>query len=581
MIDELGYLALSFKMAARTPALMNPYKLVEEEMEHELEIRGLDYVMMTIQEKADLLKENLTLPQLTERIERCEPEYEYQVLRAKVGELEALFAENFENLEASNRYPTLFIHTLFRVRRTMFRSQDRYEDFIRLARNLVKLHKRTALLLPYVQYPSLHIPGDEKELDEKLKRLKLDGEEKGKKQKKGPKVELSASESDSDSSASNSSSRTSRASRRKGDRKKNARTKKGKKKKKGRRRDSSTSDSSPTSEESSPERRSRQRYNRVTSWKIRYEKGPKIHAFLRDIEDFVEMHNVRDDELLRGISGLLEGAAKNWYRSNKVKITTWKQFKTQIKLAFAPDDDDDEISEQINKLRQGEDETFAVFEARAEELFDRMTEPLTEREKLKKLLKAIHLYYREKIRSDEVDTVRELRKKCAKLEKDKHQILRLKKEQDRGREKTDRMRDDRRGDRRERGVTKAYAVEEATNCRKSEESSNEGSEVDAAAVMPRQPKKRSEVVCHRCGGAGHYMKECTEAIKCIQCGTPNTAFWRCHVCAMMRAARSGNIKEGQSAAGGPVPWTTIPPPPIAKHLSSNSPNPQRNDSRRD
>ena len=74
--------------------------------------------------------------------------------------------------------------------------------------------------------------------------------------------------------------------------------------------------------------------------------------------------------------------------------------------------DDDEILEKISLLRQGSDKTFAVFEARDEELFCRLNSPLEERGKVRMLLKEIHLFYRSRIRASEVKSIRALRREC-------------------------------------------------------------------------------------------------------------------------------------------------------------------------
>lgn len=96
----------------------------------------------------------------------------------------------------------------------------------------------------------------------------------------------------------------------------------------------------------------------MANWKPRYEKGNKLHDLLTDVEEKADVHGVSDEELLRGISGLMDGAAKTWYRNTRNTIVTWRQFKRLIKAAFTPTEDDDEVMEKINNLTQEEDESY-------------------------------------------------------------------------------------------------------------------------------------------------------------------------------------------------------------------------------
>lgn len=322
-----------------TNAVMNPFKLTDEEISNELDIRGVQHVITTIREKADLLYHHMLDPHLTERIEMCNPRVEYVILKAKVGELEALFAEGKHagTLDDSGRYASLFIHTVFRIRRTMFRAQELYEDFVGLAKKIVKLHKKTNKKLPWVQFPSLHVPGEssEEDLAEQLEQINLNQSGSGKsmnseksrysdnskKSKKSGKLE-------SDSDSTSAPSEVSKPSKRR--HKRGKRTKH--RKKEGGRSDSESSSSDSSSSRNAHKTRARQRNNPVTNWKMEYEKGNKLHSFLTEVEEQADMHNVSDEELLRGIGALLDGAARQWYRINRETIVTFASSKDASRL---------------------------------------------------------------------------------------------------------------------------------------------------------------------------------------------------------------------------------------------------------
>ena len=464
----------------------------------------------------------------------------------------------------------------------MFRTADHYEDFINLAIQVEKLRKKAEELAPLLSFPGLAIPGEEK-LEEKFKKLHT--------------------HDSSDEGSSRSSFRSSKKKRGK---------KKGKKSCRRRRRSTSNSSSdasaSSSSEESSASGR-HSRANPVLKWVYRFGKGEDLHEFLREVQDAADLHKVRDMELIQGMSALLTGAAKTWYRSNRYRFTTWNQLKRGIKEAFSPADDDDEVTEKLNKLRQHSDETFAVYEAKVEELSCRRSEPLTDKQRLKLLLKGLHLYYRSRIRSVECTSVRRLRKQCGELERDKTHLMKLEREERGGfsrRNEDDRAnrdnkyhRDERRyrDQRQGREDKKRYVGACAAEAESAPSSSSEEVEREAEAAAVGQPKSKDSFLrCYKCFEPGHIARECAVQIFCIVCGMPDTTAYRCQNCAKLRAEGRWQglnpeyfqkLQENKSRdlpGGAPVPWTTIPPPQVASQTqqrarapyeSSKSKNPGR------
>jgi len=144
--------------------------------------------------------------------------------------------------------------------------------------------------------------------------------------------------------------------------------------------------------------------------------------FLEEVEELVETHSVEEGDLLSGIGSLLTGSAKIWHKSMKNRIYTWNAFRKTIRQAFMPNDDDDTIIDRLKKMRQRAEESYVVYEARMQELFRRLENPLDEKKRLKLLLDGLHLFYRTKIRSADLITTRDLRRACNQLEPDKAHI---------------------------------------------------------------------------------------------------------------------------------------------------------------
>jgi hypothetical protein len=281
----------------------------------------------------------------------------------------------------------------------------------------------------------------------------------------------------------------------------------------------------------------------VAKWTFRFGKSEDLRKFIDDVEDAMQLHDVSNRELLRGISALLTEPAKTWFRRNKTKITSWRLFKRLIKEAFTPDDNDEETIEKINCLKQKPDETYAVYEARMLELADRLSEPMSEKEKIRKMMKGLDLFYRSRIRQSEIHSLTNLRRECRELETDKAQIVRLEREKHKSREKP--RTDYKRENRDERRPFKSATAYEADVANSSDSSEEGTTAVNPESAATQLTPGKAALQCWRCGGAGHFANDCTEAIFCTICGMPDTVMWRCRNCAKARAA---SLWRGASAS---------------------------------
>lgn len=216
-------------------------------------------------------------------------------------------------------------------------------------------------------------------------------------------------------------------------------------------------------------------------------------TFLEDVEEAQEVNDISEDELLRGVGSLLTERAKTWHRQRRRNLTSWATFKREIHYAFAPEDNDDEVMEQLSNMQQHSDENYDVYEARCEELFRRLSRPLHEEEKLKKVLRGLHLFYRSRIKTRDVYSLRGLRRECRELEVDKGQILKKEKEERR----KERKRDEKEVRRDGKKTSARVSAARVSDGDKTEEDTDLS--VDAVGVTTRG----NALVCWRCGKAGH------------------------------------------------------------------------------
>ena len=545
-------------------ASLNPWSLSREEVRYELLVRGveIDADAPTKDLASDLFAYH-PRPTVAEVCESLSSDEEYQALRPKIFELETLAGElaaEKDHSEPWQRIISLYLHTCIRLRRCMFRATDsRFEEFLNLARRLEPVRRTLKQCYPRLAFPVILIPGAG-DISAKMKNLKMGS---------GPeKLSVESSDSDSRSRGSRSSRGSPRSSKQK--KKKKEAEKKTRKKK---REESSSSATESESSESSGDRRSKRRegrVNSVTRWTMKFSGTEDLDNFLEEVEEAMEINDVSDKELLKGFSSLLTGTAKTWFRSKKTKIKTWLNCKCKLRAAFQPGDKDDVVLEKLHHLRQKPEETYAVYEARADELFRRLQRSLGDREKLRFLLNGLHLYYRRQVVSEDIESLRELRMTCGRLEGDKAQVQKLEREEERRRERTDPPR---------RGYRVAAAEVEVAE---------ESTAVEVAAVAP--PKKtQADIRCFRCGGANHFAHQCKEKISCISCRKEGVILEHCQDCqaSRMRAfwGPPANAFPQQQVPGnqmgpwmwgnpGPLmglsPWSVPPPQVVASQQNSSS-----------
>lgn len=548
---------------------------------------------------------------------------ELQVMHSEAGLLGGYFSEPL-------RMHSLYIHLLRRIRRIVFRARG--EDRTKLIGMLKKLKRWRELFcanFPAADFPRVVVPGEEEEdLVEAAGRLRLREErvspgtssshhEQARNPRNGGSVPGGGEESSSDTESA-PSTRNSSATR--GARSRSGRTGQDAR---NRREPSSPEDEDSDLASSTEMRGSRRsnprprgRTNPVADWKVRYGGSEDLLAFLEEIEELRDTHFVEESEILAGIGALLTGSAKIWHKSMKNKIYTWDAFKLTIRRAFLPNCDDDAILDRLKKMRQRQEETYLVYEARMVEQFSRLDSPLPDAQRLKYLLGGLHLFYRNRICSADVRTCRELRQACTRLEPDKAQLRKLEGEKERTDKTTDkryerekeradktdkryeREKEERSRDKSERGRRNrdTYAVEAPVKkgaqgwCEDENPEDEDAPEVDAVVTSAGRPPVQqrgypAERWCWRCGENGHLSLGCKTDIFCISCGQRGVIAERCPQCALPQyrghwmpspvvCHPSYQQQNQPNFPNGTWSWgTQVPPPSSAPPLEMFQPPP--------
>ena len=481
------------------PATMDPNTLHHDELLYELQIRGVGVTNFdSVEDLAEKCVRNGDSPVEEDAVSTLDCAREYECLRPKAAELEALLAE-MQTLgvivDRPYRLVSLFVHCVFRLRRVIFRARGAtYEQMLNLGHRLNNFQQVISAVGPTMIFPALHLPKED-DLGRLLEQNLRSPDSRSARNSRNLRDE---DQEEHHSGGSNLESR-------------------------------------------------RPKYNPVTKWTVRFTRGEDLPKFLEDVEELANMHAVKDEELLRGISGLLTGDAKVWYRAASPAIHTWEDCKQKMYEAFAPADNDEAVLEKINGLKQRGDETYVVFEAKMKQLFQRLVEPLSETQKVKKILNCLHHYYRSRVRSSEIRSLRDLSISCASLEQDKPQIFKLEKED--ARRKEDKKKDDRRPHVAELVQFEAQVAPAAPAPAAPAVEALAGP--SSGARPPTNARPSTALQCWRCLKGGHFSKDCTEKLFCTVCGAADTLAERCARCKEANVRRLwSNPSQMENSMGG-------------------------------
>lgn len=172
---------------------------------------------------------------------------------------------------------------------------------------------------------------------------------------------------------------------------------------------------------------SRGKYTPMSRWGIVFRgdgTGLSVSDFFSQIEMKSEGLRMTSEEMMGEFSDILEGPAKIWYRAYFRYFTNWSELKTAMRREFLPPDYDFLLKRQIEDRVQGRDESFGLFRANMYMLFDALTVPITDSEKLSILLRNMDIFYLEKINPNLIHTVGDLTNFCTQQELTKAIITR-------------------------------------------------------------------------------------------------------------------------------------------------------------
>ncbi|KAI5707551.1 hypothetical protein M8J77_004731 [Diaphorina citri] len=166
---------------------------------------------------------------------------------------------------------------------------------------------------------------------------------------------------------------------------------------------------------SSPRRRDPE----IFKWRLCFtgdDDKQSLQAFLEQVEDRRVSRGVPRSALFAGASELLGGTALAWYRSHRKDLQSWEDLVVQLREAFQDEDYDHRLLEEIKARTQGPDEKVVPYISKIGGLFNRLSRPISEVEKVRIVERGVLPEYQKLLRLTHYANMRELETQLKNLE---------------------------------------------------------------------------------------------------------------------------------------------------------------------
>jgi len=152
----------------RIPFIFHHRFLIREELEYELDIRGVPHTLIRdTKELVSLAYRNRKREDDVSRIDGLDVQQELVILKSKVAELHALYEEAkiIQDFPVENsRLGSLFVHVSYRLRRIQYRGYGKlFDELSIIAKNLQYLHEKLTQDYPGREFPRFSVPLEEME----------------------------------------------------------------------------------------------------------------------------------------------------------------------------------------------------------------------------------------------------------------------------------------------------------------------------------------------------------------------------------------------------------------------------------
>lgn len=152
---------------------------------------------------------------------------------------------------------------------------------------------------------------------------------------------------------------------------------------------------------------------------VRFNGKTCVKAFLQRLDELCLSRGISDSKLFNSAAELFTDEALCWYRGARSEVSNWPELRTLLLDEYLPTDYDLRLMQEIKSRTQGPDESIVNYLSIMQNYFSRLSNPLTDEEKLNLVLFSIRPSYTSQLALNPAESWADLKRKCRLIERAK------------------------------------------------------------------------------------------------------------------------------------------------------------------
>lgn len=252
----------------------------------------------------------------------------------------------------------------------------------------------------------------------------------------------------------------------------------------------------------------------INSLNLKFKGDTCVRTFLSRLEELRNARGISESRIYRGFPEVLEGPALSWFRSQRTKLTTYKEVTAALQEEFDIPDLDHQLLQEIRARTQAKSETIVFFVSTVLGMYERLTKEVPEQEKLDTMMRNIRPEYSKDLALHDIESIEQLKSLCKRIE-----LAQVKAKQF-----------------REPILSNKTNDSSSDNPSKNVEPRNKSFQSrfpnSSRNFVASVAQSSSHTKCFRCGRSNHNTKECKSSrdIVCFKCGEKGVKTPECVKC---------------------------------------------------
>lgn len=158
--------------------------------------------------------------------------------------------------------------------------------------------------------------------------------------------------------------------------------------------------------------------------KLKFDGKSCVRSFIQRVNEFSEARGISSSKLLSYATEIFVEDALHWFRSVREQVSSWDELEVLLKQDFDKADYDYRLLAEIRSRTQGEAENITIYLSILSGMFSRLSNPLSEVDRLEIILHNIRPCYASILASvTEVKAIEQLRLLCKNFENIQSRVL--------------------------------------------------------------------------------------------------------------------------------------------------------------